>query len=449
MSERMDRHDLLTKELGRIDSKAPEKTAPLDKHLKMARSPFQFLRGAAQIFYADLASGVLPMPAPLLSAPLTRIMGDCHLANFGFFTEDGSYGDRVIWGPNDYDDAAEGHAAFDLARFCVSLFLIADFLAGLKDGRYEGETSISKQASLSAADAGKAAKAFLKAYRKTCEQVIDQPESRDWPLDRFGKDHFLARPLKKAVSRAPGGKRFYEKSSVGKLAIATDAGFRFKKSEGKLASLESDLAKDLRHAFRPYLDDEILDVARRLGAGTGSLSVDRFYFLVGPDAGANEAAFRETHVVEAKQQREAALIHHFADLSPVNRMNPAHLTVDSQRRMMRKPDLVLDEVIWKGEHWLVRSRHHARVNVDPEDVFNARDPKHALKDYAKACGTALARTHARSDRRSVRFESAMAETLEDFDRELVDIARDYAQLVTADHALLQELLGLNGARNAA
>ncbi|GGB53555.1 hypothetical protein GCM10011316_26980 [Roseibium aquae] len=449
MTERAERRQLLKRELQRIDGKSPEAPTPLTKHVKMAASPFHVLRGTAQVFYADLASGQLPLPAPMLEAPLTRIVGDCHLSNFGFFTEDGSYGDRVIWGPNDYDDAAEGHAAFDLSRFCVSLFLASDYLEGLIEGRYTSAEQFNGTNAPSRNDAAKAAKAFLKAYRKACEHVIDQPETRDWAVDDFGKSHFLAAPLKRAISRAPGGQNFYEKSSVGKLTVATDTGFRFKKAQGKLAAVEPDMAAELRFVFRPYLDDTILDVAQRLGAGTGSLNVERYYFLVGPDAGPSEAAFRETHIVEVKQQRPAAIIEHFPDLSPVNRMDPAHLTIDCQRRMMRRPDLVLDEVNWKGLHWLVRSRHHARVTVDPEELLEAGAPGKALKDYAKACGTALARTHGRVDRRSVRFESAMAEALEDFDKELIEVAREYAQVVRTDHRILKEMLGQDGKSNAA
>jgi len=36
--------------------------------------------------------------------------------------------------------------------------------------------------------------------------------------------------------------------------------------------------------------------------------------------------------------------------------------------MQRKPDLVLDEVKFENAHYLIRSRHHAKVGIDPQDI---------------------------------------------------------------------------------
>lgn len=444
MSADIKRQALISAELERVDGVAPQLRPVLDKHAKMAWSPFQFLRGSAQLFYADLANGALQLPDPLPAAPLTRIVGDCHLANFGFFSEEGSYGDTVIWAPNDYDDAAEGPAAFDLARFCVSLFLTADYLEGLVSGRYHSEETFKNNTPPDSKAAAKAAKGFLKAYRKTLDRIADDPEERDRAVRHFGKDHFLKKPLEKAQARAPGGRKFEKKSSVAKLTERTRSGYRFDPASDKLEPVDLALADELEEVFRPHLDDSILDVARRVGAGTGSLSVDRFYFLVGPNEAPTAESFRETHVVEAKQQRAAALIHQFPGLSPVNRMTPAHLTVDCQRRMMRRPDLVLDEVVWNGVTWLVRSRHHTWLSLDPEDMLDDKHPARALKDYARACGTALARTHARGDRRSVRFEQVMAGAVDKVGAELIAIAKDYAERVRSDHDLLLDMIAGTG-----
>lgn len=445
------RIEIIRKELERVDGQSPNSAAPIGKHLKMARSPLQFYRGSAQLFFADLANGDLELPIEFLEPPLTRIMGDCHFSNFGFYTEDGSYGEQVVWAPNDYDDAAEAHAAFDLSRFSTSLFLVAEYLNGVREGRYETEEKTPEiSQGISGKDAAKAAKAFLKSYSETCKSIIWDPHEQDRAVDCFPKKHFLTPFLEKAIARAPYGDKFLEKSVVGKMTVATDAGFRFDLSTGKIEHLDPDLAEELEYEFRPHLDDEILDLGRRLGAGTGALNVDRYYFLVGPGScpeefavmgeSEREALLLETHIVEAKQQREASLIHHFPDLSPVNRMNPAHLTVDCQRHMTHRPDLILDEVVWRGEHWLVRSRHHARVNVDPEKLLFAKNPAKALKDYAASCGDALARTHSRGDHRSARFEEAIVEAIETSGKDFVKTTEEYAYTVIRDHAILRELI---------
>ena len=134
MSER--RAQILA-ELSRLDGATPGQETTIGKHRRMAENPFRFLRGSAQLFYFDLAGGVLQLPGALTEAvPLTTVMGDCHISNFGFMTEEGSHGDDVVFAPNDFDDACIGHAAWDLLRYCSSLFLASDFVAGVNQGRY-------------------------------------------------------------------------------------------------------------------------------------------------------------------------------------------------------------------------------------------------------------------------------------------------------------------------
>ena len=197
----------------------------------------------------------------------------------------------------------------------------------------------------------------------------------------------------------------------------------------------------MRRAFRPYVYDEILDIVRRIGAGTGSVDLERFHLLVGPADFSCPADLPLCHVVEIKQQRPAAALFRFPRISPVNRLAPAHLTVDCQRRMQRSPDLILDEAIWEDKHWLVRSRHHARVGIEPEDIALAeKKPGKCLAQYAAACGEALALAHARGDRRSTRFEEAVSVQLKAEAGALIAAARSYAQRVLDDQRLLRAML---------
>ncbi|WP_462163094.1 DUF2252 family protein [Pseudoalteromonas xiamenensis] len=115
----MERSTWLKARLQFVDGKAPDQS--IAKHLKMATSPFYFFRGSASVFYADIHSNHLSLPNELLSIPLTTIMGDCHVSNFGFISEEGAHGETLIFAPNDFDDACIGHAAWDLLRYLVSL----------------------------------------------------------------------------------------------------------------------------------------------------------------------------------------------------------------------------------------------------------------------------------------------------------------------------------------
>ena len=438
------RQRLIREELRRVDGQDPLGGQSVVKHVKMAADPYRFLRGAAQLFYADIKSGLLALPAPLVDGvPLTAILGDCHLSNFGFMTEEGSHGDQVVFAPNDFDDACIGPAAWDLARFCVSLFLAADHGRGILAGRYPSE-EVDDPEDLRAPgqeDTLRAARAFLRVYRRTCAAIVADPERRMHAVEGFRKGHVLAKPLKKARKRAAGGKDFESKSSLGKAVEYASGRPGFRNRPDRYKRLQVARANAVCTAFRPYVYDAVLDIVQRVGAGTGSVNVARYYLLVGPDDFQGPDDLPLCHVVEVKQQRAAAPLYHFPQLSPVNRLNPAHLTLDCQRLMQRRADLVLDEVFWEGAHWLVRSRHHARVGIDPEDVvLDRRRPGRRLKQYAKSCAEALALAHARGDRRSTRFEAAVVDCLAANQDALLAATRAYARQAIEDWGLLREML---------
>ncbi|QUJ66403.1 DUF2252 family protein [Photobacterium sp. GJ3] len=431
------RPDFLCDQLRLIDGTVPSTQHPLNKHTKMTWSPFQFFRGSAQIFYADLAAGVLKLPALLLAKPgQTFIMGDCHLSNFGFMTEEGSQSDQVIFAPNDFDDACVGYAVWDLARFLTSLSLAGDFARGLLEGKYlTDETEIDDDLNaINDDDVREASQQFLKVYLKTLAQVIDHEETRFNVLQSFDDHHVLHKYSRKAAKRCAGGKDFYSKSQLAKSTLVEDGMLRFAEKPGKYVRLPSEEYALLKTTFRPYLDDEVLDIVVRIHAGTGSHEAMRYYFLVGPGDCRSIEDLPLCHIVEVKQQRQAAPIFSFPNLSPVNTLNPAHLTADCQRFMQRRPDLLLDEVVWNNQHWLVRSRHHARLSVKPEAIIlNDTSPEQHFCEYAQACGEALALAHARGDRRSTRFEQFMIQLLPEQTDAIIEACLTYARQVIEDY----------------
>ena len=435
---KIERQQLIHQELERVDHQDP--ALGCAKHIKMASNPFVFLRGSAQLFYADLAKGNLKLPEALLAPPLTTIMGDCHTSNFGFLSEEGAHGESVIFAPNDFDDACVGHAAWDLARFCTSLALCVDFAEGTLAGRYALEEALDDDQAVNATQSRTGMAAFLEQYRETCQQCAEDADNRDQVLDGFKKKHILNAPYKKAKKRIWGGKKFLEKSSLAKEVDLSKQPLRFRDRPERFKPLSADEARELIQHFEPYMDDSILDITERLNAGTGSVNMRRFYCLVGPKDFTSEEDLELCHLVEIKHQRHAAPLYHFPELSAVNRLNPAHLTVHCQQRMQRKPDLVLDEAEWQDGHWLIRSRHHARVGIDPEDiVFGEQAVKGGFEQYAATCGQALALAHCRGDRRSTRFEQTMAEVLPDQMEGLIQACLGYAEQVKEDCGYLRGL----------
>lgn len=438
MSQRL---SYINQQLSQIDGHPPKNC--IAKHVKMATDPFVFLRGSSQLFYADIKMGVLQIPQAFMVLPDTTIMGDCHVSNFGFLTEQGSHGDQVIFAPNDFDDACVGPAVWDIARFAVSLSLAVNYgqqvAAGqiISDEKYKGKKAATENT------AQQAMIAFFNAYQTCCQQSIDSSTIVNQALEHFDANHILFKPWQKALRRSAGGDDFLTKSRLAKAVDWSDSHISFNNDPEKFQPLDKDLYDDIAHYFAPYVDDHILDITARLGAGTGSLNLSRFYLLVGPKDFSGEQDLALCHIVEVKQQRKAAPLYHFEQTSPINRLNPAHLTIQCQRRMQRDPDLVLDEVFWRDAYWLVRSRHHAKIGIAPEDVVLGKKvtEKGGLVQYASACGQALALAHCRGDRRSTRFEQKMVEAMKDNQQPLLLACLAYAEQVKIDTSYLQQLLG--------
>jgi len=128
------------------------------KHRRMKESPFIFLRAT----YFRWARKIGEWCPKLMNAPQVLSVGDLHVENFGTWTdEDG----RLVWGVNDFDEAAVMPYVLDLVRLATSIQLapnpavrpdkaIAAVLRGYHNGLrnprpallYEGDTSLRSYA---------------------------------------------------------------------------------------------------------------------------------------------------------------------------------------------------------------------------------------------------------------------------------------------------------------
>src|SRR5205085_256507 len=78
-----------------------------EKHKKMAEGAFQFLRGT----YWRWAETILHICPDLKRAPDVLGVGDIHLENYGTWRDREG---RLIWGVNDFDEAAQMPYPVDL-----------------------------------------------------------------------------------------------------------------------------------------------------------------------------------------------------------------------------------------------------------------------------------------------------------------------------------------------
>jgi Uncharacterized protein conserved in bacteria (DUF2252) len=89
------------------------------KHERMAAEPFPFLRAT----YWRWAETILDICPDLADAPVVLAVGDIHLENFGTWRD---VEGRLIWGVNDFDEAAEMPYALDLVRLATSAMLVRE-----------------------------------------------------------------------------------------------------------------------------------------------------------------------------------------------------------------------------------------------------------------------------------------------------------------------------------
>lgn len=87
-----------------------------EKHDKMKDSPFVFLRAT----YWRWAEGILTICGDLAGAPIVGGVGDIHLENYGVWRDREG---RLVWGVNDFDEAADMPYAVDVVRLATSAIL--------------------------------------------------------------------------------------------------------------------------------------------------------------------------------------------------------------------------------------------------------------------------------------------------------------------------------------
>ena len=90
-----------------------------EKHDKMRKGAFPFLRAT----YWRWAETILDICPDLATAPPVLAIGDTHVENFGCWRDAEG---RLVWGANDFDDAAVMPYPLDLVRLATSALLARD-----------------------------------------------------------------------------------------------------------------------------------------------------------------------------------------------------------------------------------------------------------------------------------------------------------------------------------
>ncbi|MER7821503.1 DUF2252 domain-containing protein [Streptomyces sp. NPDC096097] len=375
---------------------------------RMAASPLAFLRGAAAVMAADLATG----PQTGLTV---QLCGDAHLLNFGMFA---SPERALLFDLNDFDETFPGPFEWDVKRLAASVAVAA------RDNGHGDD------------QAARAARGAARAYRRTIRELAGHRELDVWyhridtadllPLirERELRDRVaanLARARRRTSLRAlgkltevQGGRRriIHDPPLLEPLARADSR--EVDQIFGKYRSTLPEERRLLLDRFR------FADVARKV-VGVGSVGTRCFIvLLLGRDA--DDPLF-----LQIKEAVPSVLQGHLPD---DGHDHQGHRVVAGQRRMQAAGDIFLGWTTGPaGRHFYARQLRDMKGSAEVAGM-----PPELLGRYAELCGRALARAHARTgDRIAIAGYLGGGDT---FDRAVAGFALRYADRTLADHALL-------------
>ncbi|RPF32967.1 DUF2252 domain-containing protein [Streptomyces sp. TLI_185] len=375
---------------------------------RMAASPFAFLRGSAAVMAADLAS----RPHTGLTV---QLCGDAHLLNFGLYA---SPERALLFDLNDFDETFPGPFEWDVERLAASVAV-----AGRANGHAEAKV---RRAALEA----------VAAYRTAMRRLARRGELAVW-YERIDADSLL--PLVRSASRRrhvasslTRARRRTSLQALGRLTEVVDGRRRIIHDPPLLEPAGASDMASLRKIFSDYrstLPEErrllldryrFVDAARKV-VGVGSVGLRCFVVLL---TGRDQS---DSLFLQIKEARKSIWEEHLPHGPYVH---PGHRVVAGQRLLQEASDIFLGWMSGpQGRAFYWRQLRDMKGSADVAGMRPAD-----LLGYARLCGTALARAHARSgDRIAIAAYLGGADT---FEQAVADFALAYADQTAADHAAL-------------
>src|SRR5215217_449574 len=382
------------------------------RYSRMMASPFAFMRGSAIVMAQDLAG----TPKTGIQA---QLCGDAHLLNFGAFA---SPKRALLFDLNDFDETLPGPWEWDVKR------LAASFVVAGRDNGFE------------AADCREAAQTSVASYRQRMAEFSEMGELAVW-YSRIGEEEVRSllsdarkkttKKLSKSVRKARGRDSLQALSKLtrvvdGHRMIVDDPPLLVRIPEGDeirgqvyaiLESYKRTLQEDRRHLLDRY---HFVDAARKV-VGVGSVGTRAYVVLL-------EGRDQDDPLFLQVKEAGASVLEDYVESSTYE--HHGHRVVTGQRLMQAVSDIFLGwfrGTLGRDYYWRqLRDMKGSAVveNMSPDELVL----------YARLCGWALARAHARSgDRLQI---AAYLGKSERFDVAVADFAQAYADQNERDHAAL-------------
>ena len=379
------------------------------RYARMCASPFAFLRGAAALMAADLAS-------TRVTGIRVQACGDCHVANFGGF---GTPERQLVFDINDFDETLPAPWEWDVKRLAVSIVLATR------------EAGIGERRCLDAV------RAAVESYRKRMHEYAGMAAMEVW------YSH-LDLEILAEKAKGPAARKWWFKT-IDKAARRT-SGNEFPKITAIHKGLphiadrppliyhprEMDrIGKHVRQMFHRYQETlphdrrivldryELVDIARKVvGIGSVGTRCAVALLMAGP---------RDPLVLQFKEARRSVLEPY---AGPSRYANQGERVVVGQRMLQSASDAFLG---WTrddaGHDYYFRQLRDMKMKIDVESMSKAD-----WFEYVELCGWALARGHARTGD-PARIAGYLGEG-DAFDEAIEKFGVVYAEQTERDYAAL-------------
>ena len=395
------------------------------RHGRMLTSPFAFYRGGALLMASDLAT----MPRTDLTV---QLCGDAHLSNFGLYAAP----DRsIVFSINDFDETLPGPFEWDVKR------LVASFAIAGRSRQFDA-LQRSEIAAVAARSYRKAMDEFARMrnldlwyvrldvdgivrqfgadassrHRKSFERVVSKARSKD-----------SLRATERLAHVVDGELRFISDPPIivpiEELVPEREADEVATEINRMLNSYRSTLPHDRRQLLARY---RYAHLARKV-VGVGSVGTRAWVLLlVGRD--------NSDPLLLQFKEAQASVLEAFLGASEQD--NHGERVVAGQRLMQGASDIMLGWHRTSGIDGVERD-FFARQLWDAKGsaVVEKMDPS-GMKVFARMCGWALARAHARSgDAIAI---SGYLGSGPGFDRAMAEFSESYADQNDRDFATVEQ-----------
>ncbi len=380
------------------------------RYRRMLQSPLACLRGSAIAMAADLAT----LPKTNLRL---QICGDCHLQNFGWFA---SPERNLIFDVNDFDETLNGPWEWDVKRLVASVVVAARVLNASKSDQQALGQAVAREYRQHLAEYEPLAPLEMWYVRLDSSTLLNNPtdiasNERSQQIVDAARQRTIEKLLPKMTERKDGQLRFKDRPPL--VSHPPDFDRYLNEVHGLMQQYRATLSDERRVLLDRY---RLVDVADKV-VGVGSVGLRcGIVLMLDPD----DAPL----VLQIKEAR-ASVLEKFLGRS--DRTHSGHRIVHGQRVMQAASDIFLG---WandsQGRSFYFRQLRDMKISVNVESSSLTE-----LDEYARLCGWALARAHAKSGDASA--ITGYLGTGTPFDEALGEFGMAYANQVDRDFEALQ------------